>query len=56
MGFFTGFLGEKKMRKLLLDIQDKNMNEQLSIINSTFDEWKGNKEQVDDVCVIGMRY
>ncbi len=57
---FGGVKGKKfkalKMRKLLLSIQDKNMNEQLSIINSTFDEWKGNKEQVDDVCVIGVSY
>ncbi len=57
---FGGIKGKKfkalKMRKLLLTIQDKNMDEQLTFINNVFEEWKGNKEQVDDVCVIGVKY
>jgi hypothetical protein len=31
------------------------MNEQKEIIHETFEKWKGNLEQVDDVCVIGVR-
>jgi uncharacterized protein YwgA len=43
------------MRKMFLAIQDKNMEEQKQIINKTFTEWKGSFEQVDDVCIIGVR-
>lgn len=42
-------------KKLLLSINDKKMEEQKSIIDKTFEDWKGTFEQVDDVCVIGVR-
>lgn len=42
-------------KKLLLSIQDKSMVEQKEIINDTLENWKGNLEQIDDVCVIGVR-
>ncbi len=61
-GFVDQFGGEKgkkfkaaKMRKLLLSIQWKNMSEQLVIINKVFEDWKGTEEQVDDICMIGVR-
>ncbi|MBA3970629.1 MAG: SpoIIE family protein phosphatase, partial [Bacteroidetes bacterium] len=44
-----------QMRKMLLSIQDKNMEEQKRFIDQTFSEWKGTFEQVDDVCIIGVR-
>lgn len=52
--------GEKKMKskifkKLLLSIQAKSMDEQKIIIDEFFLQWKGNNEQVDDVCVIGVK-
>lgn len=31
------------------------LKEQLELIDSRFNEWKGDIEQVDDVCVIGVR-
>jgi hypothetical protein len=31
------------------------MKEQKEILARTFDSWKGNLEQVDDVCVIGIK-
>jgi hypothetical protein len=31
------------------------MSEQKIQLEKTFNEWKGNLEQVDDVCVIGLR-
>ncbi len=43
-------------KKLLLSIQDKSMDEQKELINSTFENWRGELEQVDDVCVIGVRF
>ncbi|PHR49925.1 MAG: hypothetical protein COA32_01980 [Fluviicola sp.] len=42
-------------KKLLLSINDKTMDEQKSIIDKSFEDWKGGFEQVDDVCVIGVR-
>jgi hypothetical protein len=31
------------------------MSEQKKILDETITEWKGNNEQVDDICVIGVR-
>tara|TARA_B100000508_G_scaffold141093_1_gene146508 strand:+ start:7176 stop:8780 length:1605 start_codon:yes stop_codon:yes gene_type:complete len=42
-------------RKLLLEIKELTMKEQKSALKDAFEEWKGNNEQVDDVCVIGYR-
>ncbi|HEX8517408.1 MAG TPA: tetratricopeptide repeat protein [Bacteroidia bacterium] len=44
-----------QMRKLFLSVQDKNMPEQKDIIEKTFNEWRGNFEQVDDLCILGLR-
>lgn len=61
-GYHDQFGGEKgkkfkaaKLKELLLSIQDKIMSEQHSIINNAFETWKGSLEQVDDVCVIGVK-
>ncbi len=42
-------------RELLLSIQNQSMEEQFEAIDRTFENWKGNLEQVDDVCIIGVR-
>ena len=56
---FGGAAGKKfrtgNLKKLLLSIQDRSMNDQKQVLNETFDTWKGNIEQVDDVCVIGVK-
>jgi serine phosphatase RsbU (regulator of sigma subunit) len=61
-GFADQFGGEhgKKfksanLKKLLLSIQHETMEKQKEIINETFESWKGSLEQVDDVCIIGVR-
>ena len=61
-GYVDQFGGEKgkkfkakAFRALLLSIQDKSMGEQKIIIDETFETWKGSLEQIDDVCVIGVR-
>jgi serine phosphatase RsbU (regulator of sigma subunit)/Tfp pilus assembly protein PilF len=61
-GYLDQFGGEKgkkfkaaNMKQLLLSIRDKNMEEQKQIVDTAFDNWKSNYEQVDDVCVIGIR-
>ncbi|MCB9361610.1 MAG: tetratricopeptide repeat protein [Flavobacteriales bacterium] len=45
----------KAFRELLLSIQQKTMEEQRLIIDETFEAWRGEIEQIDDVCVIGVR-
>ena len=61
-GYVDQFGGEKgkkfkakAFRELLLSIQDKSMEEQKIIMNEAFETWRGNLEQIDDVCVIGVR-
>ena len=44
----------RPFKEFLLSIQDKNMQEQKIAIQKHFNEWKGELEQVDDVCVIGV--
>ncbi len=44
-----------QMRKLLTEIHDLPMDEQKTKLNSTFESWRGENEQVDDVLVIGIR-
>jgi len=48
-------LKSKTFRELLLSIQDKSMEEQKIVVNEAFETWRGNLEQIDDVCVIGVR-
>jgi len=42
-------------KKKLLSLQDKSLNEQQEILESEFENWKGDFEQTDDICVIGVR-
>lgn len=61
-GYADQFGGEKgkklkkaNFKKLLLSIQQETMPKQCKIINDRFEQWKGDLEQLDDVCVIGIR-
>lgn len=45
----------KKMREYILSISHLPMSEQYIKIKETFNNWKGELEQIDDVCVIGVR-
>jgi hypothetical protein len=58
--FVTG--GEKgkkfkasNFKELLVSIQHLTMDEQKQEIDRVFEEWRGRFEQIDDVCVIGVR-
>lgn len=61
-GFPDQFGGEKgkkfmskNLRELLVTNSHLPMQEQHELLNETFTDWVGNLEQVDDVCVIGVR-
>jgi serine phosphatase RsbU (regulator of sigma subunit) len=46
---------KKRLRDLLISIQEKSMTEQKLIISETLQKWQGNAEQVDDMLLIGIR-
>ena len=48
-------LKSKNFKKLLMDIHPKSMPEQREILKDKFEDWRGDFEQLDDVCVIGVR-
>ena len=56
---FGGEKGRKYMRgnlkKFILSIQDQDMQTQLASFKKDFNKWKGDREQIDDVCVMGVR-
>jgi len=61
-GYVDQFGGEldkkfksKRLKYLLLSIQDKNMSEQKQILAQEFQSWKGDKEQIDDVTILGIK-
>ena len=45
----------KQLEEIILSNHSKSLGEQNTILNITFENWKGNLEQVDDVCLIGLR-
>ncbi|MGB0521332.1 MAG: SpoIIE family protein phosphatase [Flammeovirgaceae bacterium] len=45
----------KRFRQLLLDIHQKSFAEQEQILDQTFEAWKGNEKQLDDVLVVGFK-
>lgn len=45
----------KRLKNLFLEISKLDSSQQDKIINSTFEDWKGDKNQIDDVTVVGFR-
>lgn len=61
-GYADQFGGEKgkklkyrPFKQILLDSSKMSLSEQFPFISNSFEEWKGQFDQVDDVCVIGVR-
>jgi serine phosphatase RsbU (regulator of sigma subunit) len=56
---FGGPKGKKylrvKMKKFVLSIQNQSMNEQLVSFDNEYNSWKGNSDQIDDVCIMGVK-
>jgi len=45
----------KPFKKLIIDNAELTMDEQKAVLEKTFNSWKGNLEQVDDVVVVGIK-
>lgn len=61
-GFVDQYGGENRkkfkslnFKKLLLSMQQESMDKQGKIIEETFETWRGEFEQIDDVSVMGVR-
>ena len=61
-GYQDQFGGEKnkkymlsRLKKLLVRISKEDENQQLNFIKNEFISWKGDNEQIDDVCLMGLR-
>lgn len=45
----------KALKDLLINISNKDMKAQLAELEAAFEEWKGDYEQLDDVCLFGVK-
>lgn len=45
----------KPFKEYILNIQDSPMPEQKEMLDNNIEKWKGSYEQVDDICIIGLR-
>jgi len=61
-GYADQFGGEKgkkfkykTLNELILKHHTNELKEQHAILKSTFEAWRGNLEQVDDVCIVGIK-
>ncbi len=61
-GFADQFGGEhgkkfkyKPLKELLLQLQSSSVDEQSAKLNETFEEWRQDEEQIDDVCIVAVK-
>lgn len=61
-GYADQFGGEKgkkfkykQLKELLVSINQKSLRHQSELLDQIFENWKGDLEQVDDVCIIGIK-
>ncbi|MEX1000623.1 MAG: tetratricopeptide repeat protein [Crocinitomicaceae bacterium] len=46
----------KALKKFLIEKRNMELSDQLQVLETTFHEWKGEMEQVDDVCILGIKF
>ena len=46
----------QRLKDLLSGFSDKSMLEQKKLIEESFEDWKGNEPQIDDVMVMGIAF
>jgi serine phosphatase RsbU (regulator of sigma subunit) len=44
-----------KLKELIFETQHLSMADQIDVFNARFEEWKGELDQVDDVCIVGIQ-
>lgn len=61
-GYADQFGGEKgkkfkysQLKELVVSLRDMRMHQQHNTLDETFETWRGDLEQIDDVCVFGVR-
>jgi serine phosphatase RsbU (regulator of sigma subunit) len=61
-GYADQFGGEKgkkfkasTMKELFISMHGEPMQKQKNVLDAAFEKWKGNLEQIDDVCVMGIK-
>ena len=61
-GFADQFGGEKgkkyksaRFKTFLVDLAKQPISDQRTLLDREFEQWRGDHEQIDDVCVIGLR-
>jgi serine phosphatase RsbU (regulator of sigma subunit) len=45
----------KKLEELLMSIHKEELHKQLLLLEKTHKDWKGNLDQVDDICILGIK-
>ena len=45
----------KRLKEVFVTISENPMKEQCEVLNSAFEEWRGNYEQIDDVTIMGIK-
>lgn len=45
----------KQLKELFVNIAKKTMNDQRELLNSAFEKWRGECEQIDDVTILGIK-
>ncbi len=45
----------KHLQEILFEVRNESLSKQKEKLEQTFQSWKGSLEQVDDVCIIGIR-
>jgi len=57
---FGGVNGKKyksgKFKRTLIELAQTSIDQQKELLNMEFENWRGENEQIDDVCVIGVKF
>lgn len=48
-------LKTKELKKLLVRINQFDMNDQKKMLEDSFVKWRGDREQLDDICLLGIK-
>ncbi len=47
---------QERFKNMILEMQTLNMTEQKNVVEKTFNEWRRNEPQIDDVLLVGLRF